>query len=184
VTAAPGSASCSTTGTSCVVAGLTNGQSYAFSVRATNIAGNGPHSVASALVTPTAPLAQYVPFVPSRLLETRTDPGFTTVDGQALGTGLAEAGTVTELQITGRTSIPADASAVVLNIAVTNTVGPGFITVFPCGSPRPNASNVNFTAGQTVQNLVIAKTGTGGKVCLFTLAGTHLIADANGYFLA
>jgi len=173
VTAAPGGASCSTAATSCVVTGLTNGQAYTFTVRATNIAGVGPESAASAPVTPTAPptpAAEYVPLVPARLLDTRTTPG------------LVEADSVTELQITGRAGIPTDASAVVLNVTVTGTTGAGFITVFPCGSPLPDASNLNFSAAQTVPNLVIAKIGVGGKVCLYTSAGTNLIADANGYF--
>ena len=181
VTAAPGGASCSTAGTSCVVTGLTNGQAYTFTVRATNSVGAGAVSVASAPVTPTAP---YVPLVPARLLETRTDAGLSTIDGQAQGAGLVAAGTVTELQVAGRGGIPADASAVVLNITVTGTTGAGFITAYPCGSPRPNASNLNHDIGDTVPNLVIAKIGSGGRVCLFTLAGTHLVADANGYFLA
>jgi len=116
--------------------------------------------------------SSYTSLLPARLLDTRT------------GAGLIEAGSVTELQITGRADIPADASAVVLNVTAAGTTGAGFITVFPCGSPLPNASNLNFSATQTVPNLVIAKIGTGGKVCLYSVAGTHLIADVNGYFPA
>jgi hypothetical protein len=55
------------------------------------------------------------------------------------------------------------------------------VTVFPCGSPQPDASNLNFSGGQTIANLVVATVGVGGKVCLFTSAPTHMIADANGY---
>jgi len=31
---------------------------------------------------------------------------------------------------------------------------------------------------------VIAKVGTGGKVCLYAYGATHLVADVNGYFPA
>src|SRR5215468_7499998 len=62
--------------------------------------------------------------------------------------------------------------------------GAGFVTVWPCGEPRPLASNLNFTAGQNIPNNVIVKIGAGGKVCLFTLTATHLIADLNGFFPA
>ena len=109
----------------------------------------------------------------------------TTFDGQAEGGGLRSAGSTFELQITGRNDIPSDAKAVVLNVAVTGTQGPGFVTVFPCGEARPDASNLNYsTAGVTIPNLVIAKIPASGKVCLFTTTGTHMTADVNGYFPA
>ena len=91
---------------------------------------------------------------------------------------------MTEVVVAGRGGVPTDASAVVLNVTVTGAQAAGFVTVYPCGTPRPNASNLNFATGSTIPNLVIAKVGAGGKVCLFTSAGTHLIADVNGYFLA
>jgi hypothetical protein len=69
-----------------------------------------------------------------------------------------------------------------LNVTVTEPQGNAFVTVFPCGSPRPNASNVNYTTGLTIPNLVIAKVGDDGKVCLYSLAATHLIADVNAYY--
>ena len=38
--------------------------------------------------------------------------------------------------------------------------------MYPCGQSRPEASNLNYAAGQTIPNLVIAKPGVGGKVCM------------------
>ena len=58
----------------------------------------------------------------------------------------------------------------------------GFLTVFPCGVSVPNASNLNYGAGDTIANLVIARIGVGGKVCLYNLGATHLIVDVTGYF--
>ena len=118
---------------------------------------------------------------PGRLLETRVGEP-TTVDGQFWNLGLQTPGSVTELTVAGRGGVPADASAVVLNVAVTGTQAAGYITVYPCGTTRPLASNLNYTAGQTTSNAVIAKVGANGKVCLYTPAATHLIADVNGYF--
>ena len=54
--------------------------------------------------------------------------------------------------------------------------------MFPCGAPVPNASNVNYVAGDTVPNAVVAKLGAGGKVCVFSYAATDLIVDVNGTF--
>ena len=69
-----------------------------------------------------------------------------------------------------------------LNVTVTEATGSGFITVYPCGAAQPTASSLNYTAGQTVPNMVIAKIGTGGQVCLFNTNPTQLIVDVTGYF--
>jgi hypothetical protein len=126
--------------------------------------------------------AAYTALVPARLLDSR--PGAATIDGSAAGIGLRDAGSVTELQVGGRGGIPADASAAVLNVSVTDSSAPGFVTVWPCGTPQPLASNLNYTAGQTIPNLVTTKLGTDGKVCIATLAATHLLADVSGFFPA
>ncbi len=128
--------------------------------------------------------ASYVALVPARLLDTRTDPSSSTVDGQGLGAGLAAAGSVTEIQVTGRAGVPADAAAVALNVTVTDAQAAGYVTVFPCGSPRPTASTLNFVTGSTIPNGAIAKIGVNGKVCLYANNATDLIADVTGYFPA
>src|ERR1700692_4901979 len=89
---------------------------------------------------------------------------------------------VTALTVAGRGGVPVDAEAVVLNVTVTEALGPGFVTVYPCGSERPTASNLNYVVGSTMPNAVIAKVGANGQVCLYTLAPVHLIVDVNGYF--
>jgi lysophospholipase L1-like esterase len=119
--------------------------------------------------------------VPGRLLDSR-QPASPTVDGLFEGIGPRLKGSITELQVTGRAGVPTDASAVVLNVTVTAAQGDGFVTVWPCGTDLPNASSLNFTTGQTVPNAVIAKIGAGGKVCLYTSAATHLLADINGIY--
>ena len=106
------------------------------------------------------------------------------MDGGGLGAGLAAAGSVTEIQVTGRAGVPADAAAAALNVTVTEAQGAGYVTVFPCGSPRPTASTLNFVAGSTIPNGAIAKIGVNGKICLYANSATHLIADIAGYFPA
>jgi len=61
VTASPGSATCVTATTSCVVSGLTNGTAYTFVVVATFSDSNTRTSVASAEVTPVVPPADPAP---------------------------------------------------------------------------------------------------------------------------
>ena len=122
--------------------------------------------------------SSYQPAVPERLLETRTD-------GQTGYTGAKPvAGSTIELQVTGvgATNVPATANAVVLNVTGVGADAPGYVTVWPCGSPQPNASNLNLTAGGISPNLVMAKIGTGGKVCIFTQSSADIVADINGYW--
>jgi hypothetical protein len=53
--------------------------------------------------------------------------------------------------------VPADAASVALNVTATNTTGPGYLTIFPCGQTAPTASNVNYTgAGQCTVSLPVA----------------------------
>jgi hypothetical protein len=127
--------------------------------------------------------SNFVTMSPARVLESRSgNPTFVTVDGQSQGIGIRDAGAVTELQITGRVNVPLGATSVALNVTATGATAAGYVTAYPCGGDPPNASNLNFVIGSTNPNLVIAQIGIGGKVCLFTSAPTHLVADINGYF--
>lgn len=78
--------------------------------------------------------------------------------------------------------VPADASAVALNVTMVEARAAGYATVWPCGSPMPTASNVNFGQGGTAANGVIAPIGADGSVCVFTSANAHLIVDIAGWF--
>ena len=69
------------------------------------------------------------------------------------------------------------ATTAMLNVTITGPTADGYITVWPEGQPQPNASNINFTIGQTSPNSVISKLGMGGRVCLAATASTHIIVD-------
>ena len=133
----------------------------------------GPEPTAGAL---TSSSSDYVSLSPSRLLDTRV--------GNGAPVGVVGAQGVVELQVTGRGGVPASGvGAVVLNVTVTEPSAASFVTVYPSGTKRPLASNLNMVAGQVTPNLVIAKVGAGGKVSLFNNSGTtHLVADVMGWF--
>ncbi|MDJ0769717.1 MAG: hypothetical protein QNJ12_13020 [Ilumatobacter sp.] len=126
------------------------------------------------------PTSSYTPLdAPARLADTR--PGFTTIDGQDAGNGRVPGGHSLQLEVTGRAGVPLDASAVVLNVAAVDPLGPGHITVHPTGTARPNASNINHSPGQTIANTVVARLGAGGQVCISAHAATHLVVDVAGH---
>jgi hypothetical protein len=80
-------------------------------------------------------------------------------------------------------SVPADATAVVLNLTVTGGRGDGHVTAYALGSAKPNASNVNYRALQTQANLVVTRIGPNRSVVLDVHgAATHLIADLVGVY--
>jgi len=124
-------------------------------------------------------ISDYNPLTPARLLDTR--PGATTIDGQSAGVGLRPAGTTTTLQITNRGGAPDQVATVVVNVTATQTVNPGFITVYPCDQTRPNASNLNYGVSTTVANNVIVKVSPTGTICIYNHTPTQLITDINGY---
>src|SRR5207253_1774572 len=55
---------------------------------------------------------------------------------------------------------------------------------WPDGQGRPPVSNLNFSAGETIPNLVVVKVGSGGRVDFYNgSAGTvQVIADVSGWF--
>lgn len=119
--------------------------------------------------------------VPARLFESRPGQPDPTVDGQFAGGGLLASGSITPITVTGRGGVPADATAVILNVTAVDPLGYGFLTVFPCGADLPNASNVNYAPGEVRPNAVLAKVGDGGQVCVYTPVATHIVIDVNGY---
>ena len=128
-----------------------------------------------------AAAGEFVPLTaPQRVLDSR--PGATTADGSFAGIGVLPSGSVLELQVAGRVGVPGDAESVALNVTTDAAVEGGFVTVFACGSPVPNASNLNYAIGQTIANAVITRIGSDGKVCLYNFGATNLIADVTGYF--
>lgn len=105
---------------------------------------------------------------PTRVLDTRT------------GAALAAKGE-RRLDLSGR--LPADATAVILNVTVTQPTAAGVLTVYPSGSATPLASNLNFVARQTIPNLVVVPV-VAGKIMIRNASSgtTHVIADLAGYF--
>ncbi len=112
---------------------------------------------------------------PQRILDTRRGVGAPATK--------SEAERSLRLVVAGRNGIPASGvQAVTMNVTVTAPDAGGFLTVYPCDQPVPDASNLNFTAGQDVPNLVTVKLAADGSVCLRSSARTHIIADVAMWF--
>jgi LPXTG-site transpeptidase (sortase) family protein len=127
---------------------------------------------------PASSTGLFVPISPTRFLDTR-NPGPLNPLGNAFK---PMPKWVVEMPVIGRSGIPAAASALVMNTTLTAASRPGFVTVFPAGSPLPETSTLNADrVGQTIANHSITPLTPRG-VSLFTDGGTHLIADVTGWF--
>lgn len=117
---------------------------------------------------------------PARLLDTRD--GAPTVDGVGSGNGPVAAGTQVEVQVAGRGGVADDALGAVLNITATDATGTGYVTAWPCDEPMPNASNVNFVAGEPSPNAAVVKLSAEGTICLSPgEVAAQLIVDVSTY---
>ena len=149
--------------------------SYTVTLTVTDSAGNT--GTAASTVTPNG--TDYTPDGPTRILDTRSGLG-------AAKAKVGNGGTVA-LQVTGSaTGVPTNATAVVLNVTVTDAAAGGYISAYPDGITEPAASNQNFATGDTIPDLVTVKLGADGKADL-TVNGTSatsvdLVGDLEGYY--
>jgi LPXTG-site transpeptidase (sortase) family protein len=107
---------------------------------------------------------------PTRLLDTRL-----------IAKGRLSAGATTVV------SVPAETdrvlTAAVVNVTAVDAGGPGYVTVYPAGSPRPTSSSVNTErAGHTIANLVTVQLGADGALALFSSFDTDLVVDLVGVY--
>ncbi len=122
-------------------------------------------------------LGTYHPLSPARLLDTRS--------GTGTKAGPVGAGGTVHLSVSGHGGVPASGvMSVVLNVTETGATGNSFLTVYPTGTTRPTASNLNFAPGTTEANSVTAPLSSSGQVDIYNSTGTvQLIADVTGYFV-
>jgi hypothetical protein len=124
----------------------------------------------------------YVAITPARIFDTR--PG----SGQpGAGQTLTNGGSV-DVPVTGVGGVPSGASAVVVNIAVTDTSSASFVQGYPTGSPPSQSTptvNQNWVAGETLSTKGIIGVGGNGSITLANHAGNvDLVVDVDGYFTA
>ena len=127
--------------------------------------------------------AIYVPIEPNRVLDTRSGAA---VNNSSLK--LDVEGTITPVDGTARVVVPDDASAVAINVTVTEGQkrdGYGYVTTYPCTSASdapPNASSLNFENGVDIANALNVTTSENGSICLYVWGTADLIVDVVGYY--
>lgn len=80
-------------------------------------------------------------------------------------------------------TVPTTATSIIVTLTATDATGPGYLVAYPTGSPRPDTSNNNFTAGTTHAVSALVQIGTNRQVTVF-IGGTSrsdVIVDVDGY---
>jgi hypothetical protein len=123
--------------------------------------------------------ADFYTLTPCRLLDTRQAAGAS--GGPALASG-----TERTFPVSGICGVPADATAITINVTVVQPTEGGFLQLYPIGGGAPATSTLNFSAGQVRANNAFLTLGPGGQAtALASLAdpGTaDLVVDVVGYF--
>ncbi len=146
-----------------------------FFVNLTNPSG-APIAVSQAVGSIYAP-GSFSTLVPCRVFDTRNPNG-------AYGGPALAANSTRSFVLAGQCGIPATARAVSVNVTATGPTVAGNLRLFAAGGAVPNASTVNYSAGQTRANNALVGIGpTGLAVRAVQASGSvHVILDVNGYF--
>lgn len=78
--------------------------------------------------------------------------------------------------------VPADATAALINLTVTEPGDFGFLTAYPCGTEPPLASNLNFVPGESRAVSAIVGIGDTGAICVYSNTSHHVVIDVAGYY--
>ncbi|MFE2724031.1 hypothetical protein [Kitasatospora sp. NPDC059327] len=113
-----------------------------------------------------------------RLMDTRTG------EGARIGS-LGGAGDVVSLKVAGVEGVPSTGvTEVLMNVTVVWPTNTSFLTVYPHGTERPDASNINYRPGEVVSALVMVPVVDGRVSFTNQWGATDVVADLIGYFSA
>ena len=117
-------------------------------------------------------------FAAGRLVDTRGDAAAqTVVPGETLRVPVVGQHGVARLD-----AVPAP-TGVALNVTAVGPTGPGFLRVWPCASPEPSTSAVNYMSRGAIEpNAVVVPVDASGEVCISTLTPTEVLVDVSGWF--
>ena len=125
------------------------------------------------------------PMSPTRICDSRVPNGVDTVPNQCDTNGNSTLGPNSSevISIPASTQVPSDATALAINVTVTNTTAPGFLSIYPTTSNLPIASDLNWSQGETRANLAVIKLGVNNTITVYNLSGSaDLIIDLEGWY--
>jgi hypothetical protein len=114
-----------------------------------------------------------------RVVDTRPSNGTGPLAGPYIAGGASRT-----FPILSSSCIPSGATPVAYSLNITalphNTLN--YLTAWPAGQTRPNASNLNSSTGAVAANAAIVQGGAGGEVSVFVSDDSDILIDIDGYF--
>lgn len=115
----------------------------------------------------------YVAVTPTRLVDTRTT--FDSIGPRQR----------VDLPVAGRAGVPANATAVVLNVTAVHASNLTHLRAWPAGQTMPDISVLNTGPGLTQAGLVTVGVGGQGRISLYNADGDlHYVVDVLGHYTA
>ena len=153
---------------------------FNFSIKATDSFGCSGTRTYTVVISGTG--LQFYPLAhPVRMVDTRVGATACQTPGAAI-TGNTSL-TVPARGVCDGLTIPANAAAVTGNVTTVGPVAAGFLTIYPSGATRPQASNSNYQTSQTLNNVFTVGLGAAdGAFNVFALSTTNVVVDVTGYF--
>ncbi len=127
-------------------------------------------------ITQTVLPLQFVPVAPCRVVDTRNANG--PFGGPRMRAEYTRSFAIPD----SACGIPSAAQAYSLNVTVVPPGRLSYLTLWPDGQTRPNASTLNSWDGEVLANAAIVPAGSGGAVDVYVTDPTDVILDINGYF--
>jgi hypothetical protein len=129
----------------------------------------GPPLDALRALAPADAASGFRTLVATRVLDTRAAPS---------GTRRAAGSLTVDLSAV----VPSGSVAGSLNLTVDDPSDDGFLTAYPCGTPAPPTSNLNYRAHQARGSHAIVALGADRRLCIETSSDTDVIVDVQGAF--
>ncbi|CAN5580652.1 hypothetical protein BH10ACT1_BH10ACT1_41180 [soil metagenome] len=118
--------------------------------------------------------SNYVPLRPCRVLDTRGSGG-------PLAAGATRN---VPVSTTSGCAVPANATGVQASVSAVDPGGTGYARIWPKGAAAPNATSLNFAAGQSSTNTGGLALGTSASLSLQNFGGpANYVVDIQGYFV-
>jgi hypothetical protein len=127
--------------------------------------------------------SQMNPLPPTRICDTRPT-SVSGIDDQCTGYSLTPSGEILTVKVAGEGGIPGSgAVALIANVTVTGTDAASFLVAYPSTSSPPATSDLNWSGGETVANMVVVQIAATGYVSFRNNSGSaDVIVDVVGWF--